>query len=739
MPSGTTPDQAPNDSPRAPDATAPSTTSTDPISRPPQRFATMPYRTSLEEIARNLWWSWNPQASSIFQQIAPELWSPLHHNPLAILRRVSDARLRLAFSDAALRRRLEDALGQLRTYLRADDTWTARHGLALHGHRIAYLCAEFGLHESLPLYSGGLGVLAGDHIKTASDLGLPLVAIGLRYPEGYFRQHINAGGWQEESYPPIPWDDVPATLVERDGQPLRVDIPYRDRHIHAHIWHLAIGRVPLYLLDTDVPGNNADDRSIGGRLYSGDNTTRIRQEIILGIGAVRALRALDIDADIHHLNEGHCAFAALELIRERMDGGQSWEEATLAVRDELLFTTHTPVPAGHDRFPGDLVRTHLTATLDAIPVPEKDLLALGRVDPDDDDEPFCMTVLGLKLASATNGVSRLHGHVTRTMWKDLWPERAVDDVPVGHVTNGIHVETFMHPRLRTLLDDRWPREWQNALLEPYRWARIVEDIPVDELLELKRAMRNDLFHYLRHRAAVEGGVHGLTLGDTHDDHGGDVLTIGFARRFATYKRGAMLFWDRERAVRLFGDADRPMRIIFAGKAHPKDREGKELIQRIINITRDPAFAGRVIFVENYDLAVARALVSGVDVWLNTPRRPREASGTSGQKVNMHAGINASILDGWWVEGHDGTNGFAIGDEEEPEAAEVQDRRDVEALMTVFEQHILPEFHAGDTPGTGEAWVNRMRSSMSTLPPRFSSRRMVADYAQKYYAHLGRGR
>ena len=701
----------------------------------------MSIRGRLEAIASNLWWCWNPHAQALFQRIDPEAWEKTNHSPLAVLRNASEAQLAETYAAPDALDALDAVQTDLHRYLGGEGTWVRRETPEMRRGLVAYFCAEFGIHESLPLYSGGLGVLAGDHIKTASDVGVPFVGIGLKYPEGYFQQSVDAEGWQQERYPPTDWSSIPAELVSHGGQPLIVDMPISDRTVYAQVWKLEVGRATLYLLDTNVPQNNAEDRSIGGRLYSGGSETRIRQEIVLGVGGVRLLRALKLDASVYHLNEGHSAFACLELMREHIDEGASFDEALGRVRAKTLFTTHTPVPAGHDRFAPDLVQVMLWRLQQGLKVDWRTFLGMGRVNLDNPNETFCMTVLALKCAAKANGVSALHGAVSREMWREMWPGWSVHDVPIGHVTNGIHVESFMHPTLRSLLDERFGDRWQHALHDDEGWAALIDTLSDDEIVSLKRALKQAMFGSLKQRLYTFGDDYGP---DTEWQMGAlanwqtDVLTIGFARRFATYKRGAMLFDEFERAVELIANADRPMQIIYAGKAHPKDIPGKEVIQRVIKAARDPRLKGRVLFMENYDMSVARSMISGVDVWLNTPRRPREASGTSGQKVNMHAGVNCSILDGWWGEGFDDRNGFAIGDREVPQDPAEQDRRDRAALYGVLEGQVVPEYYAGTTAGTGEAWVARMRGSMRTLPAQFSTRRMLADYIRQFYAPITAG-
>ncbi len=698
----------------------------------------MPIRQTLHAIASNLWWTWTPDAQALFARIDPQLWERSNHAPLAVLNAASDARLREAFATAESMDELDGVAAALHRYLGADDSWTEREHPDLRHGTIAYFCAEFGLHESVPLYSGGLGVLAGDHLKTASDLGIPLVAVGLRYSEGYFRQSVDDHGYQREAYPRTDWRNFPATPVMNGEGPLELHVPIADRHVRVRAWRVDVGRVPLYLLDTDLDGNSEHDRSLSHRLYGGDIHTRIDQEVILGIGGVRLLTALGIEPTLLHLNEGHCAFACLERMRMWIQAGSSPDDALARVRSQTLFTTHTPVPAGHDRFGADLVAHRLGWIAPGLHRDVHGLIALGRVNADDHAEPFCMTVLSLRCAERANGVSALHGAVSREMWNHLWPDRPVDEVPIGHVTNGIHVETFLHPLMRAAVETHIGADWNALLVDPAAWAERADALPNDVFVGLRRALKRDMIDTLRHRLDMFRDQLGPDVEWTREAlswWNPETLTIGFARRFATYKRGAMLFGAMERAVELIASIDRPVQFVFAGKAHPRDEPGKAVIRQVIAAARDERLRGRVLFIENYDMGVARALISGADVWLNTPRRPHEASGTSGQKVAIHGGVNASILDGWWAEGYHGDNGFAIGDDRIPASVEEHDRRDAEALIATLSQQVIPEYY-GSEQGTQGAWLARARAAFRTLPAEFSTRRMLRDYVERFYHVAG---
>lgn len=696
----------------------------------------MSVRSDLETIASNMWWSWSPRAQALFEALDPATWHTDHHSPQAALLAVSDDALNAAYGSGDGATQLAAVLEEREAYLNAATSWTKSHAPALANGRVAYFSAEFGMHESLPIYSGGLGVLAGDHIKTTSDLGIPFTGISLKYAEGYFRQRVDENGWQQESFPATDWKKTACERIfAEDGAPLQIAIPLADRKVFAEVYRVAVGRSELYLLDTDVAQNNEVDRAICRRLYGGDSSTRIRQEVVLGIGGVRLLRALKIEPTVYHLNEGHSGFACFELIREQVGLGHTFVDAIHWVRQRALFTTHTPVPAGHDRFDASAVTEALSYYQHRLGTSWHDVIGLGRVNTDDHDETFCMTVLALKTASQVNGVSRLHGEVSRQMWADLYPGTAVDDVPIGHITNGVHVETFMHPAMRDVVEERMGLDWNEALVNPARWAELSKNVTDEDLYVLRRRLKGSLFAFLRKRFQDHSQSGPRSCAErclqSLDGWSDEALTVGFARRFATYKRGDLIFGDFERAVRIFQDQNRPFQLVVAGKAHPRDSPGKEVIQRVVHAVNNGDLNGRVLFVEDYDLATGRALVSGVDVWLNNPRRPREASGTSGQKVPLHGGVNLSILDGWWAEGYDKTNGYSIGDHEEPSDQAVQDSRDLEALYVAIENQLLPEYYA-DEPGRGAAWTARVRRSFETLPAEYGTRRMLRDYANHYY-------
>ena len=678
-------------------------------------------RERLQQLALNLWWTWEPEVIELFRAIDPVTWRDSNHNPIALLRRYPDGELDRRIDELSLRSRVDFWYRRLQEYLISESTWCAARGGALSAATIAYFSAEFGIHESLPLYSGGLGTLAGDHLKSASDLGLPVVGVGLFYAKGYFHQRIDPSGCQREEYGRTKIEELPLVhAAGADGSALTVDVPCGADTLRAAVWLAHVGRTRLLLLDSDVPTNPQSLRELTAALYGGDELTRIQQEILLGIGGLRALRALGIQPTILHLNEGHSAFALLERIRERVEeDGLSFDEARRATGIQAVFTTHTPVEAGHDRFPPALINQQIGWLYDALKIDQSRLMALGRVDPNNPGEPFTMTILGLKGARQRNGVSHLHGHVTRRMWNRLWAYRPEEEVPIGHVTNGVHAMSWLASTLARLYERRLGSEWVDQQSDPATWKAIAE-IDDEELWEAHSALRRNLVAFARRK---------LGKADTLD---GDALTIGFARRFATYKRATLVFSDLERLARLCGSADRPVQLVFAGKAHPRDDAGKSMLTQVVELTRDSRFTARLVFLEDYDINVARHLVQGVDVWLNTPLRPLEASGTSGQKAALNGVLNLSILDGWWAEAFDGTNGFAIGTRATHADANVEWRRDADWLYDVLEREVIPVFFERDDAGVPRRWIWRMKRSIMTLAWRFSADRMVLDYAATRY-------
>ena len=695
-----------------------------------------PSHQRLCALAQNLWWSWDDDTTALFRDLDPVLWRQLGHNPVALLQRIDIDDLQERASQMVLHSRINYAYRRMQEYLSSARTWGSRHAGVLWARPVAYFSAEFGLHESIPVYSGGLGILACDHIKGASDLGVPLVGIGLYYHQAYFRQRLDKEGYQQEDYIDVDRRLLPMQpATDAAGTPVVVTVDTRSASIAARVWKLAVGRATLLLLDADVEGNRPEDRQLTARLYGGDDWMRIRQELLLGVGGVRALKALGISPSVAHLNEGHSAFAALELVRDRMvTEGIGVDEGIRRVAPQVVFTTHTPVPAGHDRFTPELIEEHLGPLRDALGLSPEALLALGRENPGNHGETFCMTVLALKLSRKANAVSSLHGQVSRAMWTGLYPGIAEERVPIGHITNGVHVQTWLAPQMHQVYDRHLGPDWPDRCAEPDCWDDI-EGIDDGELWETHQALKARLIDFVRRRTAAAAERRGESADDVAQLKNAlslDGLTIGFARRFATYKRANLVLRDFEAMASLVSDPQTPIQFVFAGKAHPRDRPGKEILQQIARLGRDPRFAGKLLFVEDYDINVGRHLVQGVDVWLNNPRRPLEASGTSGQKVVLNGGLNLSILDGWWAEAYDGRNGFAIGGGETHSSEDVHDRRDAEALLRVLRDEVIPLYYDRDVDGLPRAWISRMKRAIRTLGWRFSAGRMVADYVLQSY-------
>ncbi|WP_320178416.1 alpha-glucan family phosphorylase [Roseovarius pacificus] len=686
----------------------------------------------LRELARNLHWTWDPYVVEIFRDIDPQLWRRVGHNPVGFLEQISEETIAQRSEEIMLEMRITHAFHGLRAYLESEQTWGAWHAGPLRAQPVAYFSAEFGIHESLPIYSGGLGVLSGDHLKTASDLGIPMVGVGLFYAEGYFNQSLDAEGWQKEHYLTTNVDLLPMErATDAQCKPIEVTVAASGAEIHAGVWTARVGRNRLVLLDTNVKSNTKEDRSLTAQLYSGDRTTRIRQELVLGVGGMRALTALGISPGVIHLNEGHSAFGVLEFARTLMDrNGLSFLDVQEKVAAKTVFTTHTPVPAGHDRFDPKLVLETLAPLRKELGIDDGHFMSLGRVNTNDIHEPFCMTVLGIKMSRYRNAVSALHGEVSRNMWRGLWPDRQVHEVPIGHITNGIHVPTWLAHPMDRLYARYLGEDWHARMAEPETWSE-VDDIDDSEFWEQHQAVKLRLIQFARRRWAQQMEAKSLPepskkAGRTVLDP--EALTIGFARRFATYKRGDLLLRDLDRFDKLVNAKDRPVQFVFAGKAHPHDEFGKQFIQKVFAATQDPRFAGRVVFIEDYNMDVGRHLVQGVDVWLNNPRRPLEACGTSGQKVILNGGLNCSVLDGWWVEGYDGNNGFAIGCGDEHANTETQDAIDLEALYAVLENGVVPLYYDRDTEGVPRKWLAKVKHSIRTMAWRFSAARMMTDYA-----------
>ncbi len=689
----------------------------------------------LHELAYNLWWTWNPQAQDIFHELSERKWRSSNHNAVSVLKAISRQELRARLYEKEFFDQVSDVLEQFRAYMEKEDTWwTSQQRLS--DNPVAYFSAEFGLHESMPIYSGGLGILAGDHTKSASDLGIPFIGISLFYRNGYFQQSLSPDGYQHESYPLLDPRFLSVSLVEDEwGHPVTASVEIGHVSVTFHAYKLQVGRAVIYLLDTNRAENELHHREISSRVYGGDSTTRVMQEIVLGIGGVRFLRKLGIQPVVYHMNEGHSAFLTLELLRERLLIDEAIEKAEQWVRSHCVFTTHTPVPAGHDRFTPELLEFMLSHFTSGMKLSLNDVLKYGRENGSDHSETFCMTVLALRMSKTANAVSELHGHVSRDMWKHIFGKPTEDGVPIAHLTNGVHMLGWMANTTRTFWRKHLGEKWIYYLRSAAFWQQVADPelIADEDIWALRYRLRRELLEYVRRMIKGQYARTGADFLSIQDSLlNADVLTIGFARRFATYKRAPLIFTDLQRIAELVNDQDKPIQLVFAGKAHPRDEEGKRYIQQIVGYSKSPAFLGKVVFLENYDINVARHMISGVDVWLNTPRRPMEASGTSGMKIMIHGGMNLSILDGWWREGYNGKNGWAIGEDASLDNPEEQDRKDGEALYEVLQSQVIQEFYDRDELGIPRAWIQRIRNSMVSLIPQFNTDRMVSEYANKYY-------
>ena len=689
----------------------------------------------LDVLARNLYWCWSPQSIELFKRIDPTLWAACGHNPVKLLGAVSQAKLEALAQNESFLHELRRASEALQEYLQAT-TWFDKACGANPEGTIAYFCAEFGLHECLPIYSGGLGILAGDHLKSASDLGIPLVGVGLMYQKGYFRQYLNLDGWQQEAYAENDPFTMPVELVRKpSGRPLTVSVEYPGRSVQAQIWCVAVGRIKLYLLDTNIPANSGGDRMITSSLYGGDRELRIRQEILLGIGGMKALSAMNISPSVCHMNEGHAAFMALERIRQiRSTTNMSFEEAIEATRSGNIFTTHTIVKAGLDEFEVELMDKYFGGYFPHLGVNRKQFLSLGRILPDDDNEPFKMPVLAIKLSSYLNGVSKLHGQISREVWGSLWPGLPSREVPIISITNGVHLKTWLSDEVSSLYERYLGPAWSSTVFDKSAWEQ-VDQIPDEEFWSGHQRCKDQLIVFARKRLMAQMQRRGTCQGELRQAEevlDPEALTIGFARRFASYKRGDLLMKDAERLARLLNNTERPVQILFAGKAHPKDNAGKEIIRNIVHFASEETVRRRIVFLEDYDIDVARFLVRGVDVWLNNPRRPMEASGTSGMKAAANGVLNLSTLDGWWCEGYIPDGGWVIGAGENYENVDYQDTVESQALYNVLENEIVPLFYARAADNLPRAWIQRMKACVKWVAPRFNTHRMLAEYARRFY-------
>ena len=710
----------------------------------------------LSRLAHNMWWTWNQEAQELFAELSPRTWQNLYHNAVAILREVSDYELRIRLQDPEFAKRVKTVLKLFDSYMNEENTWANQNAAQLNENPVAYFTAEFGLHESLPIAAGGLGVLSGDHTKSASDLGLGFVGVSLFYREGYFMQSINQDNWQVEYYSHLdPKNLAMEQIKDGKGDPLVCSVEIDLNQVYFQAWRVNVGKCYVILLDADRPENEPRFRELAYRVYGGDTTTRIMQEILLGIGGLRMLRAIGIKPSVFHINEGHPAFLILELIREKIAGGKTFEEALALTKEECVFTTHTPVEAGHDRFNKDLMEYGLHKYLKSSKISLNQLMSLGRVNPNNPNEPFCMTVLALKGSRTANAVSELHGKVSRQMWHCLYPDLPVDKVPIGHITNGVHLMGWMKGPVRRFWRRKfsstpssqefagetttfWIKEpdanWEYEINSEEFWKKMEDPsfISDEEIWALKYRLRRELIEFARRRLLFQEKRPQQDFIAYDNLLNTDALTIGFARRIATYKRANLIFKQFDNIVKLVKDTSRPIQFIYAGKAHPRDDEGKRLIQQIIHISKNSELRGHLVFIENYDIHVARQMIAGCDVWLNTPRRPLEASGTSGMKAGCHGTLNLSILDGWWREGYDGTNGFAIGEDSNPPSIEEQDRIDSENLYNVLTEEVIPCFYNRDVNGIPRQWIKKIRRAMVTLVPKFTTCRMLKEYVLNYY-------
>ncbi|HSQ26002.1 MAG TPA: alpha-glucan family phosphorylase [Anaerolineales bacterium] len=701
----------------------------------PNHFS-LPRRISrLSELAYNLWWTWTPEAQRLFSRIDNELWERSYHNPVKFLRQVERARLNAVTNNRYYLELYDRIMRNFDTYMKAADTWYARLHPEQANRLIAYFSMEFGLHETLPIYAGGLGVLSGDHTKEASDLGLPFVAMGFFYLEGYFSQRLTEDGWQEAQYNPQQIDQLPVLPVyDAEGLPLTISVDLPGRSVSARVLEIRVGRVPLYLLDANVDGNSQADRGLTARLYSSDLDLRISQEILLGMGGVRALRKMGYEPEAWHMNEGHSAFLVLERIQEYINSGDTFETASQKVRNSNVFTTHTPVPAGNDEFALWLVDKYFSHVWPQLGLSRDQFIDLAR-HTISWGEAFSMPALALRHSKGRNAVSELHGQVSRKMWQYLWPEKTEDNVPITHITNGVHTGTWLARRLRVLFDRYLGPDWMEECDDGDVWE-LVGNIPDDQLWAVRRHLKRKLVYYIRERARqqwLRGGWHPsqvVASGVLLDPY---ALTIGFARRFAPYKRANLILSDMDRLLKLINRAQMPVQIIFAGKSHPDHEGGKLLIQEVYRAVKRSESGGRLVFLEEYDMNLARYLVQGVDVWMNTPRRPNEASGTSGEKAALNGVLNFSVLDGWWREGYNGRNGWAIGKDKDYPSQELQDEADAESLYEVLENEVIPLYYklrtSDNLPGE---WIARVKESIRTLGPQFSMRRMVKEYVERLY-------
>jgi starch phosphorylase len=688
----------------------------------------------LGELAYNLWWMWQPEAGHIFGRIDYDMWEILNHNPIQFLREIGRVRLNQIADDKGYLALYDRFLSSFDAYMSESEPWAARTHPELANRPIAYFSMEYGLHETLPIYSGGLGVLAGDHLKEASDLGLPLVGVGLMYGQGFFTQRISEDGWQEAINNELDFQDLPAIpVLADDGSRMTVDIEFPERNVTLGLWEIRVGRVPLYLLDSNIDSNSENDKNLTARLYWSDLDLRVMQEIVLGVGGVRMLRALGYNPSVWHMNEGHAAFLTIERARELVAAGHTFAEALDKTRGQNIFTTHTPVSAGNDEFPLWLIDKYFSALWPQLNISREQFFDIARHHVPS-GETFSMGVLALRNAGGRNGVSELHGRVARRMWHFLWPDHDEDEVPIQYVTNGVHTANWMARRLRNLLGEYLGQDWMERLDDTDLWAKL-DEVPDVDLWNVRLHLKRKLSLYMRERVRARweaGGYHPVQVVSSGVMINPYALTIGFARRFATYKRASLVLSDVERLLNIINHPNMPVQIIFAGKAHPADETGKQLIQQVYRQVKRAETSGRLVFLEDYDMNLARYLVQGVDVWMNTPRRPMEASGTSGMKAALNGALNFSVLDGWWREAFNGHNGWAIGEDKDKDAPDAQDHEDAQSLYTTLENEVIPLYYDRDPKEISHEWLMRIKDSMKTVIPQFSTRRMVKEYVERFY-------
>lgn len=691
----------------------------------------------LETVAYNLWWAWNTPASALYKEINEELWEESGHNPITVISSLTKEDCNRLLNDEVFMANLQDVYESYKKYM-SMPKWYSKAYKDQSDMLVAYFSAEYGIHESVELYSGGLGILSGDHCKSTSDMGIPLVAVGLLYRNGYFHQYTNSDGWQQEKYPYNEFFNMPMKPAQDEkGKDIYVSVKIGQRNVNIKVWKMQVGLMTLILMDTDLQDNHPDDRVITGKLYDGDSSMRIRQEIVLGVGGCRALVACGLKPTVYHLNEGHPAFASLERIKLLMEEGVDFRLATEIVRKSTLFTTHTPVPAGFDVFSIEQIKEYLSDIYSAVGINLNLIMNFGRINRTDTSEPFNMAVAGINLSTYRNGVSELHGDVSRRMFHSLWSNAVLSKVPIGHVTNGVHLPSFMSTDFKNILNRHVSEEWYT---KPYNfdiWEKI-QNIPDNVLFDVKRNQRERLVSFIRKRmkeTIKRSGGSVNELMSAEDILNPDALTIGFARRFATYKRAYLLFTDEARLLKIVSNPEKPVQFVIAGKAHPKDNGGKEIIKKIIHIARKPEFRKHIVFLEDYNIEVARYLTRGVDVWLNNPRRPMEASGTSGMKAAANGALNFSILDGWWVEGYNGNNGWAIGAGEEYPNDDYQDYVEGMEIYDKLENEIVPTFYSKDKTGIPRTWIGMIKENLRTIPGFFNSSRMLMDYTNQYYVPL----